>query len=620
PTSSSRSATCGWAAPARHDRPRRVPSRRRAGVRRHDDAQHLRGRRPSRQARAAAGACRARPPRAALRLPRAHRAGARAAAGVLRAAAGVAGDGALHLRPHARRRLARLDPRQLRADRREPVRRRLVRELGDHRGRDLRRRARARRVRLLRAVTRADPRPGRAALRAAAAVLDRHRHRSDGADVPADHAAGPHRHPPAGRARHLGRHPAHRDLHPQGLHGLDPAVLRGVRPPLRGEAVADPARRRRADRAAGAGVRRGVDARAGVGQLPRAVPADPPHPAAARRGADVHLLHRGRAGGPAAAVGVRADLLRPDHRHVLPRQPPVRVPVPRRDQELMAAITTQALVKEYPGGVRGVDGVDVTIADGEFFALLGPSGCGKTTLLRSIAGLETITEGTLIIGDRDVTRLEPGQRGVAMVFQDYALFPHMDVADNIAYPLKIRREPRGARRAVAKEVGDGLSLTGLLQRRPGQLSGGQQQRVALARAVATRPEVLLLDEPLSNLDARLRLEARTFLKELQRELGVTTVFVTHDQAEALALADRIAVMREGKLQQVGTPREVFATPATTFVAGFIGSTPMNLLPARVEGGRVRLGEASVPVPRDAEGIVADGAEVVWGARPEYLGW
>ncbi|HLV55060.1 MAG TPA: ABC transporter ATP-binding protein [Actinotalea caeni] len=286
----------------------------------------------------------------------------------------------------------------------------------------------------------------------------------------------------------------------------------------------------------------------------------------------------------------------------------------------MAAITTQALVKEYPGGVRGVDGVDVTIADGEFFALLGPSGCGKTTLLRSIAGLETITEGTLIIGDRDVTRLEPGQRGVAMVFQDYALFPHMDVADNIAYPLKIRREPRGARRAVAKEVGDGLSLTGLLERRPGQLSGGQQQRVALARAVATRPEVLLLDEPLSNLDARLRLEARTFLKELQRELGVTTVFVTHDQAEALALADRIAVMREGKLQQVGTPREVFATPATTFVAGFIGSTPMNLLPARVEGGRVRLGEASVPVPRDAEGIVADGAEVVWGARPEYLGW
>src|SRR5690606_31118458 len=193
-------------------------------------------------------------------------------------------------------------------------------------------------------------------------------------------------------------------------------------------------------------------------------------------------------------------------------------------------------------------------------------------------------------------------------------------ADNIAYPLKIRREPRGARRAVAKEVGDGLSLTGLLERRPGQLSGGQQQRVALARAVATRPEVLLLDEPLSNLDARLRLEARTFLKELQRELGVTTVFVTHDQAEALALADRIAVMREGKLQQVGTPREVFATPATTFVAGFIGSTPMNLLPARVEGGRVRLGEASVPVPRDAEGIVADGAEVVWGARPEYLGW
>jgi len=286
----------------------------------------------------------------------------------------------------------------------------------------------------------------------------------------------------------------------------------------------------------------------------------------------------------------------------------------------MAAITTHALVKEYPGGVRGVDGVDVTIADGEFFALLGPSGCGKTTLLRSIAGLESISEGQLLIGDRDVTRLEPGQRGVAMVFQDYALFPHMDVADNIAYPLKIRRQARSARRGVASEVGDGLSLTGLMERRPGQLSGGQQQRVALARAVATRPEVLLLDEPLSNLDARLRLEARTFLKELQRELAVTTVFVTHDQAEALALADRIAVMSAGKLIQVGTPREVFATPATTFVAGFIGSTPMNLLAARVDGGQVRLGSAVLPIPQDAVGAVGDGAEVVWGARPEYLGW
>ncbi|TDE97177.1 ABC transporter ATP-binding protein [Occultella glacieicola] len=286
----------------------------------------------------------------------------------------------------------------------------------------------------------------------------------------------------------------------------------------------------------------------------------------------------------------------------------------------MAAITTTALVKEYPGGVRGVDGVDVTVADGEFFALLGPSGCGKTTLLRSIAGLESITEGTLQIGDRDVTHLEPGERGVAMVFQDYALFPHMDVADNIAYPLKIKRVGKGPRRTTATEVGEGLSLHGLMQRRPAQLSGGQQQRVALARAVATRPEVLLLDEPLSNLDARLRLEARTFLKELQRELGVTTVFVTHDQAEALALADRIAVMKAGRLQQVGTPREVFSRPVNTFVAGFIGSTPMNLVEAETADGGVRVAGAIAPLPVGAQGAVADGAPVVWGARPEYLRW
>ncbi|WP_324651895.1 ABC transporter ATP-binding protein [Georgenia sp. H159] len=284
----------------------------------------------------------------------------------------------------------------------------------------------------------------------------------------------------------------------------------------------------------------------------------------------------------------------------------------------MSAITTSALVKEYPGGVRGVDGVDVTIAHGEFFALLGPSGCGKTTLLRSIAGLEAITEGTLHIGERDVTNAEPGERGVAMVFQDYALFPHMDVADNIAYPLKIQKVKRETRRDKAVSVAGGLALDGLTERRPNQLSGGQQQRVALARAVAIEPEVLLLDEPLSNLDARLRLEARTFLKELQRDLGVTTVFVTHDQAEALALADRIAVMKSGKLQQIGTPQEIFQRPANTFVASFIGSTPMNLVESEVSDGRVHVGEGSVPLP---DGVrLADGTAVVWGARPEYLRW
>lgn len=286
----------------------------------------------------------------------------------------------------------------------------------------------------------------------------------------------------------------------------------------------------------------------------------------------------------------------------------------------MASILTTRLVKEYPGGVRGVDDVDVEIIDGEFFALLGPSGCGKTTLLRSIAGLEAITSGSLRIGDRDVTNAEPGARGVAMVFQDYALFPHMDVADNIAYPLRIRHVKRDERRASAQKVADGLSLQGLIERRPGQLSGGQQQRVALARAVATKPEVLLLDEPLSNLDARLRLEARTFLKELQRDLGVTTVFVTHDQAEALALADRIAVMREGKLQQIGTPRGIFQRPDNTFVASFIGSTPMNLIELEVRNEGLEFDGVALAIPDEAAGHLRNGQLVTWGVRPEYLSW
>ncbi|TDC77200.1 ABC transporter ATP-binding protein [Streptomyces hainanensis] len=282
----------------------------------------------------------------------------------------------------------------------------------------------------------------------------------------------------------------------------------------------------------------------------------------------------------------------------------------------MAAIALTGLTKDYPGGVRALDGLELDVADGEFFALLGPSGCGKTTILRTIAGLEEATAGTVVIGGDDVTRLPPGRRDVAMVFQDYALFPHMTVTDNVAYPLRIRKVPTAERRGRAAETAGQLGLTKQLDRRPGQLSGGQQQRVALARAMACHPRVFLFDEPLSNLDARMRLEARTFLKRLQRELAVTTVFVTHDQAEALALADRIAVLSDGRVRQVGTPTEVFRRPANTFVASFIGSTPMNLLPGTVTAGaRVLVGDAALPAP---VGEIAPGTPVVYGIRPEYL--
>ncbi|MEU5884403.1 ABC transporter ATP-binding protein [Spirillospora sp. NPDC047279] len=284
----------------------------------------------------------------------------------------------------------------------------------------------------------------------------------------------------------------------------------------------------------------------------------------------------------------------------------------------MAVITLRELTKVYPGGVRALDGLDLEIADGEFFALLGPSGCGKTTLLRTVAGLETATAGTVRIGERDVTRLPPGDRDVGMVFQDYALFPHMSVTDNIAYPLRIKKTGKAERHAAAAGVAAELGLDGLLGRRPAELSGGQQQRVALARAMAARPQVFLLDEPLSNLDARLRLEARTFLKKLQRELGVTTVFVTHDQAEALAMADRIAVMEDGRIRQIGTAAEVFRRPANLFVASFIGSTPMNLVDARVRGEEIEAAGTLVPLPAEARGLVTDGQEVVYGVRPDYL--
>jgi multiple sugar transport system ATP-binding protein len=283
----------------------------------------------------------------------------------------------------------------------------------------------------------------------------------------------------------------------------------------------------------------------------------------------------------------------------------------------MARVTLRSLTKRYPGGVTAVDALDLEIADGEFFALLGPSGCGKTTLLRTIAGLEAATGGTIEIDGQDVTKLPPGDRDVGMVFQDYALYPHMTVQDNIAYPLKIRKVDKIQRHATAAEAAGSLQLSELLERRPGQLSGGQQQRVAVARAIAYRPRLFLFDEPLSNLDAQLRVEARTFLKRLQNDLKVTTVYVTHDQSEALALADRMAVMEKGRVRQLASPEEVYRRPNSLFVARFIGSMPMNLLDGEVVDGAVAIGDARLPLPPGSAEHVAPGEAVVLGVRPEF---
>jgi multiple sugar transport system ATP-binding protein len=292
----------------------------------------------------------------------------------------------------------------------------------------------------------------------------------------------------------------------------------------------------------------------------------------------------------------------------------------------MVGIAIEHLTKVYPGGVTALDDLTLTVGDGQFFALLGPSGCGKTTLLRTIAGLETATSGSVRIGERDVTRLPPGDRDVAMVFQDYALFPHMSVTDNIAYPLRIRKVSRQDREAKATETAASLGLEHLMARRPAELSGGQQQRVALARAMACQPSAFLFDEPLSNLDSRLRLEARTFLKRLQRELAVTTIFVTHDQAEALAMADQIAVMEAGQIRQFGTPTEIFHRPANTFVANFIGSTPMNMVPGRLASHGVSFAGVTVPwrpvagaapASEAAQAVEGSRQDVLVGFRPEY---
>jgi multiple sugar transport system ATP-binding protein len=277
----------------------------------------------------------------------------------------------------------------------------------------------------------------------------------------------------------------------------------------------------------------------------------------------------------------------------------------------MADIVIDNITKSF-GNFVALERVDLEITDGEFLALLGPSGCGKTTLLRIIAGLETQSSGRVKIGGRDVSALPPRRRGLAMVFQNYAVFPHLTVRQNVGFGLRMAgadaaRIERQVARAAAM-----LHIEANLDRYPAQLSGGQRQRVAVARALAIEPSVLLMDEPLSNLDALLRLEMRAELKSVLREAGTTTIYVTHDQTEAMALADRIAVLHAGRIQQIGSPAEVYASPATTFVGGFVGSPPMNFLTLPVESGQVRLGALSLASPMGCEG------QIVMGVRPEDL--
>ena len=282
----------------------------------------------------------------------------------------------------------------------------------------------------------------------------------------------------------------------------------------------------------------------------------------------------------------------------------------------MAAIEIANVTKLFPGDVVALDDVSLRIEDGEFIALVGPSGCGKSTLLRSIAGLEDVTSGEISIGGRDVTDLAPRHRDIAMVFQTYALYPHMTVRQNLGYGLKVRRTPKAEIRRRVEVIAELLGLDELLERRPAQLSGGQRQRVAMGRAIAREPQAFLMDEPLSNLDAKLRVGMRASLAQLHQRLGVTTVYVTHDQVEAMTLGQRVAVMRDGHILQVDTPQRLYEQPQDLFVAGFIGSPSMNLVDATIDGDDVVLGQFRVPLDpaRRPAGKTAGG--VVLGIRPE----
>ena len=280
----------------------------------------------------------------------------------------------------------------------------------------------------------------------------------------------------------------------------------------------------------------------------------------------------------------------------------------------MAAIELEHVTKVFADGVAAVDDVSLEIADGEFMVLVGPSGCGKSTLLRMIAGLEEISGGRISIGERDVTDLAPRHRDIAMVFQSYALYPHMTVRENLGYGLKVRRTPKDEAARRVEEVAKMLGLDDMLDRRPGQLSGGQRQRVAMGRAIVREPQAFLMDEPLSNLDANLRVSMRASLAQLHTSLGVTSIYVTHDQTEAMTLGQRVAVMRDGKIVQTDAPQRLYEAPRDLFVAAFIGSPAMNLAEATVSGGEVSFGQFRVALD-PARRPPADG-RVILGARPE----
>ena len=287
----------------------------------------------------------------------------------------------------------------------------------------------------------------------------------------------------------------------------------------------------------------------------------------------------------------------------------------------MATVTFDKATRIYPGSDKpAVDQLDLEIQDGEFLVLVGPSGCGKSTSLRMLAGLEDVNSGRIFIGDKDVTDVQPKNRDIAMVFQNYALYPHMTVRENMGFALKIAGTPKDEINKRVEEAARILDLEPYLDRKPKALSGGQRQRVAMGRAIVRKPQVFLMDEPLSNLDAKLRVQTRTQIASLQRELGVTTVYVTHDQTEALTMGDRIAVLAGGLLQQVGTPQEMYERPANEFVAGFIGSPAMNLGKFKVEGNVAKLGTAEVPLSQatlDAM-VPEDEGKITIGFRPEGL--